>query len=374
MRKNKRNNHTQKGLCPRSNEYEYGRAHSLFNCTPSSTCAPLLFILLIMALFTSCKHTGNRSLPISYDDAINKYRLLFYELCIQKELPTDRLCGKVKKWVRTDSLVRCSLFGDSTKTPNPYYINTYVHTRDSIQLEFNRLILSKKRTYKDAVSLMMAATLFKEDSVLANKMREAEPFFSTFSDTCSAECDTKTALRDYRSFLNKQITKGIHGKNDMLSFIKGEDSHFRNLLSHLNELDDENINDIIHNTTRCCQMVFQSEMSGEITAADALVYMTIRTNHRLLQNALICIDHVAAGKVNTAEQAQAYVWMILQPYIVIDAIGVALLYPSDKALMTSLAEKTPEAITSLNKVAGLKEKALSELPYILMNLTIANIK
>ncbi len=346
----------------------------MINFITNNTHASSIFILLAMFLFTSCKHPGNSPLPTTCYDAINAYRLLLLELHVQKELPTNKLCEKVRKWVQMDSLVRCSILGDSTRTPHSYYIDTYVRTRDSIQLEFNRLILSEGRTYKDAVSLMCAASLFKKDSVLVNKRSEAESFFSTLSDTCSAGYGPETVLKDYRHFLNKQISKGIHGKSDMLSFIKEEDRHFRNFLTHLNEFDGKNINDIIHNAARCCQMVFQSEMCGEITETDALVYMTIRTNHRLIQNAITCIDHVTAGKVKSAKQAQAYAWMILQPYISMDAICVALLYTSDKALLNNLAEKTPGAITSLSKVAGWNEKALDEFPYVLMNLTIANVK
>ncbi len=336
--------------------------------------ATSLVILFAMVVLSSCGHAGDKPLYTSSEQAVYAYKQFGIGLCDLRKVSIEQLCDKVREWTTMDSVVTWYVYGDSTKTPCTYCIKEYERAHDTILLELNRLILSDKRTYKDVVLLMEAASPYMRDSLLHHALATTKPFFASLRDTTTSGSNPMTVLRDYNNFLNEWIACGIHSKEEMLAFIKGENEHFNEYLTHMHELEDEDLNGIILNTERCCQMIFRAEWKGEITELDALVYMTVRTNRRLIQNALTCIDCINSGLVTDVEQAQAFVWMILKPYMAIDAIGMALLYPSDRADLLKLAEETYGAISSLDNLTGCNVKRLSELPYILMNLTIANTK
>lgn len=101
---------------------------------------------------------------------------------------------------------------------------------------------------------------------------------------------------------------------DLTTFIEKEDAVYRAFLSRLPDFDGENLSDITHDTERCCAQVFLAAERNDITYRNAMIYLAMRTNRRLIQNVRTCIDDICNKKVKTPAQAQAYIWMLLQPY------------------------------------------------------------
>ena len=65
-------------------------------------------------------------------------------------------------------------------------------------------------------------------------------------------------------------------------------------------------------------MIAQSSRKN-LPARDAVAYMAVRTNRRIIANAQTCVaDIKEQEKVTSAEQRTAYFWMILQPFLSID--------------------------------------------------------
>lgn len=127
---------------------------------------------------------------------------------------------------------------------------------------------------------------------------------------------------------------------------------------------------IIQNTERCCLQVFRSADRKELSYRDALVYMTMRTNRRLILNASQCIEDVKHGKVKSQANAQAYIWMLVQPYTSIDGLGIAVLSDMDKKQINKVAEETPMAINKLSKILQMDKERTKELPALLMKIIV----
>lgn len=111
----------------------------------------------------------------------------------------------------------------------------------------------------------------------------------------------------------------------------------------------------------------------EITYKDATIYMALRTDRRLIQNVRACLDNIRRGKVVTPEQAQAYVWMILQPYASLDGLCMTLLSPEDKETLYRMAAETPAAFEKLRRILPSEGDRLDELPGMLMEIFIASL-
>ena len=101
--------------------------------------------------------------------------------------------------------------------------------------------------------------------------------------------------------------------------------------------------DITRDTEKCCSEVFLAAGRKEITYKEALIYMALRADRRLIQNVRTCLDDIHRGEIATPEQAHAYIWMILQPYASLDGLCMTLLSPEDKKALDRIATETPGA-------------------------------
>ena len=157
---------------------------------------------------------------------------------------------------------------------------------------------------------------------------------------------------------------------DLTSYIKKEDAVYRAFLSRLPDFGDVNLSDITHDTEQCCVEVFHAAERNDITYRDAMIYLAMRTNRRLIQNAQTCIDNIHDKKVRTPTQAQAYIWMILQPYSSLDGFRMVLLSPEERKHIDTLAMQTPDVFRELGRILHPGNNRLDELPGMLIEAFI----
>ena len=157
---------------------------------------------------------------------------------------------------------------------------------------------------------------------------------------------------------------------DLTTFIEKEDAVYRAFLSRLPDFDGENLSDITHDTERCCAQVFLAAERNDITYRNAMIYLAMRTNRRLIQNVRTCIDDICNKKVKIPAQAQAYIWMLLQPYSSLDGFCLALLSAEEREQLDMLASQTPDAFRELGRMLHPGDNRLDELPGMLMEAFI----
>lgn len=180
-------------------------------------------------------------------------------------------------------------------------------------------------------------------------------------------------LSAYRTLLSETQRKGIHGHSDLTRFIGKEDALFRAFLARLNDYDDMDLSDITRDTEKCCAEVFRAAERQEITYKEAMLYMAMRTNRRVIQNVQACLDGIHRGEVTTPRQAHAFIWMILQPYASLDGFCLALLSPREKEVLDRMATETPGAFSTLRKILSSENDRLEELPGMLIEIHIATL-
>ena len=69
-------------------------------------------------------------------------------------------------------------------------------------------------------------------------------------------------------------------------------------------------------------------------------------------------------------QAQAYIWMLLQPYSSLDGFCLALLSAEEREQLDMLASQTPDAFRELGRMLHPGDNRLDELPGMLMEAFI----
>lgn len=337
------------------------------NCTSVTVRFAVLVVILVC---TSCRNDKHSLSYKTSEEAVNTYSTYLSDVRNKKDLTSDKLVAEVARWRETrDSVVSC-LRRDTIQTMHRDWNQNFHEIHDSLRKEFCRIVLTKPRTYKDVLRLKEVASPYMEDEDLRKAKADAQPFFASLDSITSYSVAFPKLLESYRKFLVQAQKKGIHSKSDLLNFIREEDVFFRSFLSHLNETDKQNMQGIIQHTERCCLQVFRSADRKELSYRDALVYMTMRTNRRLVLNASQCIDDVKNGKVKTPASAQAYIWMLVQPYTSIDGLGIAVLSDMDRKRIDKISEDTPMAMERLGRILQMEKERTKELPALFMKIIV----
>ena len=334
---------------------------------------PIIMASAVLAVILVCTSCGSGKQSLSYktsEEAANAYSAYLSDVRNKKDLTSDKLIAEVAKWHETrDSVVSC-LRRDTVPNLHRDW-NMYFHEiHDSLRKEFCRIVLANPRTYKDVLRLKEVASPFMQDEDLLQAKADAQSFFTSLDSTAIYSMTFPKLMERYRKFLIQVQEKGVHDKSDLLDFIRNEDVFFRSFLSHLHDTDKQNIQDIIQSTESCCLQIFLSADRKELSYRDVLVYMTMRTNRRLVLNALKCINDVKSGKVKTPTSAQAYIWMLVQPYTSIDGLGIAVLLDVDRKRIDKVADETPMVMERLCKILQMDKKRTKELPALFMKIIV----
>ena len=107
------------------------------------------------------------------------------------------------------------------------------------------------------------------------------------------------------------------------------------------------------------------------TTSEVVILLTMRNNRRLLQNALQCVNDINNHKVKGGDQAAAYLWMLLQPWISFDGFALSLMSEAQIGTLKILATETPKCVVKLGKPQFPIDT--DELPSLLIKTTITNL-
>jgi len=244
---------------------------------------------------------------------------------------------------------------------------------DSIRYEMLRLTETWRYSYAEVLKIKEQASAFHEDTDLQNAVNEARPFFESLDTIRLSKQDCKTVFVQYRNFLETAKRQGIHNKEAMLRFIMQEDYYFRSFLSHLYELENEPLTDITTNTETICNGIFIAARNKKIKARDAVVYMSMRTVRRLLQNSSVCLSDIKRHPLKSKVQSNAYVWMILQPFISIDQFSIATLTPQDRSNFNQISAQLPK-VKRIAETLDIDQRTLNYLlPQQLLKMYILTL-
>lgn len=259
---------------------------------------PLFSVLLILLVFSSCSSCSGGG---KYDfrtrqDAINEFHQYLLKVRSISHSNTKDFGETLCEWHEISDTVYKFLAKDSVFIKHHNVANDFFLINDSIRTEMLRLTETWKYGYGDVLTIKDMTCSYKEDKELLDAVHEAEPFFNALDSTSISVCDKNSILKRYRYFLGETKRSGINDKNELLKFISQEDFLFRSFLAHLYEMDNEPLSDITKDTETICRNIFLAAKDGKISSKDVVVYMSMRTVRRLLQNSAECVETLTALK------------------------------------------------------------------------------
>lgn len=320
---------------------------------------PVWLTAFILLVCSSCSDDDKLDFK-SPDDALMAYQEYLNSVKGVTKSNTKEFCKELNNWKEMADTVYHYLMKDSTFIKNIHYANYYASIHDSVRFELIRLTETWRYSYEDVLKIKEQSSVFHDDQELHQAVNDAAPFFLAL-DSIQIEEDSKTnILSRYRSFLKDVKVRGIHNKGAMLDYIAKEDILFRSFLSRLYEMDNEHLSDITMDTEKICRDIFIAAKNGEIPAREAVIYMSMRTVRRLLQNSTVCITDINNQQMKSKEQGNAYLWMIIQPFISIDQLSIVMLTPNDQGHFSYIMSQLPKSV-KFARTFNIDQRALNYL-------------
>ena len=316
------------------------------------------FCIIILA---SCGNDTTNEKFKSSKDAYNAYTRFSSELSSCNNLSFAEVVDRISQWQELRGRVFPIISNDTTSTSQHSILLSLDQTDKYIKVNISRLVAMTKMTFADLVDIKLKISPSVDEGLLSTII-DANDFFSKLDSIKLHRGTFESLLKDYESFLVKTCEDGISGKHAMLEFFSMEDFYFRSFLNHLDNSSKHDMTDISHLTEEVCMLVYQSTEEGLISYNDAVIFMSKRNTRRMLLNALACIDDISDEKVSNKEQAMSYLWMLLQPYILIEPFDCSLMTDIEQSNFLKVADSMPMALSKLNVYLNLESSIIESMP------------
>lgn len=379
-----------KGVSDRVCRFFTANSFKRFGKSNSITCITLAggFAMLIAAIaLTQCTDKGNKPTFQSGDEAVAAYQRFLSELRARGMLSATDLTETICRWRELDDSVNTYITRDTLSEDNPYQTAVYHKTKYLIHTELYRLAMSEQRSYRDLFYLREHTSLYRQDADIQKAVKAARPFFDELykqykngngNGNGNAESrhdagDSETAIEEYRRFLRQTAEDNIRSKEDILYFIKEEHTRYTVLLRYLPDYADTDMSDIIRDTEQHCTHILRMADGNAVSYGDAMIYLAMRKNIRLICTAQTALDALKSGCLTSEAKSMACLWALLQPFMFTDDLSVAVMSDEEIKVVYELADAIPEQI---NNPAGVSKEDidyLSELPMLLMKIYLARL-
>lgn len=301
----------------------------------------LTCVIAVIAL-TACGEKRDTFTFKDGRDALYACHKEYQELRSMKDCGNDKLASVIGRWsLLRDSVISC-LMSDSVIESDAESTTDFLIIADSIRRELSRLAFSKERDLREVVTIKVETarllSTFNEEEV-----KTARKFFRSLDEEQTFPTLEQTLLE-----YNKILTGNPFKKEGELhEFIRKEDRCFRSLLAFLNNVPQGQLQKITDKTAAIFNNLYNNtvaDLSNEVNER-VMIYLTMRFNRRILQNAEVCRKNIKEEVALTDELAGNYRWMIIQPYMSIDNYGLALLTDKQVRSMGKMADELPELLS-----------------------------
>ena len=340
----------------------------------SSILSILVIFQFAVLVFSSCSFNAKRSPLSDKNDAFARYEGFLDsiegdEKCSFKELPEllnrwKSLEDTVLWFIFRDTLeehmndiVRCSQIGSRVHRTVNHIIDGQVCGLDDlvkIQYGFPLLCLNQKQLYFQ---------------------HEGELYFNGMDSNPVQPKKAKQVLSGYKNMLGGWSQNGFRTREDIMSFLKEEDYYYRLFLCNLYEYSSHDMMPFIHSPENLLARMAADVRKYSLDWNEISIYMAVRTNRRLIQNATACLSSLDQGILQTKRQAMLTVSMLLNPYADFNWLALAMRTSGQYGQLLEMSGKIPEAIhtmeckqlVSVLNIDSLSNKLIKEYIAFVMN-------
>ena len=347
---------------------------NMISNTEKHTQSSIIFTVLVsvLLLLSSCTNSCRYAFESS-EDALSFYRGYHEDLQKRYKLTSSELVTVINEWKEVSDTVYRFLQKDPSFFAHAGLSMEYTSLSDSIKIEFMRMAHDGMYGLKDLAVLKYSGKGSVPSDELMTTYNQSSSFFQHLNLEQSAEDNSRVYnFNNYVKFLDRYRNVDFDATS-LENFITEEDRFFQEYLKRIDENIHKDLTLITKRTEDICQRVFLSANDGLLSDTTALVYMAMRTNRRLVMNAQRCLEEIGANNVHSSEQANVYLWMMVQPFLSIDQFSASLLTSTQKQSLFALAESYEVAMQKMIGKKFLEKDVIDVLPMRIIKLYITTL-
>lgn len=308
-----------------------------------------LATILMAAVFALTACSGDKNI---FDfkntaEAVSACHKELSELRKMKEPSIEELSRKAARWVALQDTTFSIMMNDSTIDYNNPVAMDFFMVADSIRNEIERAAMEKKRTMKDILYMKIHTARDRDKTKDSKDYKTAVKFFEGLDEQPTFK-DLPTTMAEYQKILKESTS--FQKENDMLEFIKKEDRCFRSLMLFLPSVNQQQLADITGKTAQLFDNLYKTASANPENAVNnrVMMYLSMRFNRRIVQNALAVQRDVEKNVTLDEKQTANYRWMLIQPFLSIDSYSMATLTGDQEKSLNEIADKLPRLLASLD--------------------------
>lgn len=276
------------------------------------------------------------------------------ELKKTNDLPIDKLAKVTSYWLEIQDSAY-SVFGrDSTISLRSPVAMSYFIVSDSIRSEISRIAFSQQRTLKDVMYLKLNTANGVEKIRKSDTYKEAVGFFDNL-DKQSLYNSLQTTLSAYSKLLGS--ARKFRNGQELIDFIAKEDICFRSLMAYLSQVSSRDLKLLTDETSVIFNDLYSSIGNNADDVNDhTMLYLTMRFNRRIVQNALACKNDIQRNVPLSKAQMANYRWMLIQPFMAIDDYSTKVLTDNQKEELLNISNELPSLLGKLEIKSQTKEQ------------------
>lgn len=310
-------------------------------------------LVLALAAFTFSSCTKHPSFKNS-TEAIEACKGKLSELQSFKNADIEQLTTLTKGWQELQDSSYSAFSRDSTLNLKSPIALAYFTISDSVRIELTRLAFSKQRSLRDVMYLKINTASERTKLEKSETYKDVSKFFTDLNKEPTIR-RLPQILKDYNDLLNN--TNTFQQEKQLLSFIQQEDKCFRSLMEHLANVPLNEMNKLAQKTTKLFEQLYSSVGRKDDEVNDrTMLYLTMRFNRRIMQNAIACREDILNNKPLSTEQRGHYRWMLIQPYISLDAYSTAALTKKQREELLVISKELPILLSRLDNNKKTKDE------------------
>lgn len=308
--------------------------------------AVLTVLLMGMVIYGCSKNEGKYEFQSS-KEAIKCCHSKLYELTAKKEASIEDLSIIINDFFELKDSCYSIFLKDTTFDYSGELAVEFVGVSDSIQKAIINLAMSKPRSMTDVVDLKVGTANERKRLMATKNYIEVEKYFDSL-DELPLLPDTRTTIAEYLKLLEKNIPVD---EQAITMFLAREDQCFRSLLKYFPNIPQDIVQTITNNTVEVFDNLEDSLLThNHLSGMDdkMMIYMTMRLNRRIIQNATSCYQQVKNGTKLSQYASGNYRWMLMQPFMAIDQTSMAAITDGQIKSMKEIAKELPVLLAELD--------------------------
>ena len=323
----------------------------------------------LVALLSTISCTSNKTQEIyNKEDAFYSYETFANRLYNSQKMSISQIATTLDEWKQLEDTLLHFIIIDSVSdsSQNIKDIARCALTKNTITDKLLKLVDGQRRSYEDIIVIQQSLNEYNHFMANTEAFLNAKVFFKTIENNISKNTTSHQVLVQYINTLTLWNTKDISSLKDIQEFIKEEDFLFINFLNYLYQYNSEDVQAIIKATEKVTGHLYKSFANKKLSIKELKIYMAIRTNRRLIQNAAQCVEAIRSRRIKTPAQAAMTISMLINPYSNYNYMCIGLRTEEQIAKLNSIGKQIEPLVSQLRRERLIDELKTDSLPYKLI--------